>query len=185
MDGVVRTGALAQTALDALLLVNNRTLLVERDGLLAADLAARMRKAALARIGHFVHVVLACVARELDDVDQRRIIVRVGDGGIREALAHANRTVNALLVQAHRKTNSLLDDRALEEDALAVGRNLTRHDLVRQLLEMGVEVGVGPAGIIRRLVYDLGDLGKDATTNVCQIGVDTAHGIGHVHPSSW
>ena len=92
---VIGARALAHTAFDALLLVDDRALLMEGDGLLATDLATRVRKAALAHVGNHVHVVLAGVAGELYDIDERRVVVGIGNGGIGKTFAHANRAIDA------------------------------------------------------------------------------------------
>ena len=102
LDGTVRAHAGAAPALDALLLVDVGLLVLKGDGPLRADLAARVSQAALARIAHLVRILLASVAGELDDVDQRRLVVGLRLGGIGHALGQLRGLVHTLQRQAHR-----------------------------------------------------------------------------------
>ena len=179
MDGVVGAGLGAQPAVDALLLIDVGLLVLEGDGALGADLAAGVREAALAGVAHLVDVVLAGVAGELDDVDQRRLVVGLGNRGVDDAVGHALRLVDALQRQAHGQANALRHDGALEEDGLAVGRDLAGDDLVGQALEISL-------GVLPLLVGDAGDAREDLSANLGKVGVDTAHSARHVKPlSGW
>ena len=170
----------AHAAVDALLLVDVGLLVAEGDGALGADLAAGVRQAALAGVGHAVDVVVARVAGKLDDVDQGRLVVGLGDGGVGEAVGEALALVHALERQAHGQADALLHDRALQEDRLAVGGNVAGDDLVREVADLATG---GLLVVLGHVVGDLGHVGEHVATDLGQVGVDAAHGIGHGCPS--
>ena len=144
-----------------------------------------MREAALAGAGHdAIDVVLAGVASELNDVDQRRLIVGLGHCGLLEALRHALRTIEVLEREAHGEADALLNDGALEEDGLAIRRHVAGDDLIGQVAEVARD-GVEP--LLRVLatgvICDLRHLGEDPTTDLGQICI---HALSlKVAPSQW
>ena len=84
-DGVERAHLNAAAALDALVRIDDgTTVLLNGDGILRADLLARMFQAALTSVGHR-HAVRTAVAGEPNDIDERRFIVLLGN----HALIHA------------------------------------------------------------------------------------------------
>ena len=180
LDGVVGAGVEAHAAVDALLLVDVGLLVLEGDGALGADLAAGVGEAALAAVGHAVGVVRARVARELDDVDERRLVVGLGHGGLREALGEALAVVDALQRQAHGEADALLDDGALEEDRLAVGGDVAGDDLVREVTELAAG---GLLVVLPHVVGDLCHAGEHVAADLGQVGVHATHGVGHRCPS--
>ena len=103
VNGLVWAYLRTASALDALIVVDKGFLVLKGDGALRADLATRMGQAALASARHHaIDVVLASVARELDDVDKRRLIVRLGLCSLGNAIGELSRLVHALKRQAHR-----------------------------------------------------------------------------------
>ena len=82
-DGVILADIHAAAALDALLLIDNRTAVeaIERYCALGTYLNARMRHAALTAVRDHDLIFLAGMACELDDVDQRRRVVGLLAGG--------------------------------------------------------------------------------------------------------
>ena len=155
----------------------------ERDGALGADLAAGMRHAALAGVAHTVDVVLPRVAGEVDDVDQRRLVVGLGLGRLGHALGEHRGLVHALQRQAHRKADALAHDGALDEDALTVGGHVARDDLVGQVVDPAVVVGVDDAVAVdvdAALVGDARDLFENGAPNLGEVGVNPAHGVAHI-----
>ena len=171
-DGVVRADLGALPTVDALLLVDVGLLVHKGDGALGADLAAGVRKAALAHVGHAVDVVLAGVAGELDDVDEGRLVVGLGLCRLGEAVGELLGTVNALQWETQREADALAHDGALEKDALAIGGNVAGNDLVRQLVEL-LRL-VFPA-----LVRNLRHLAEDIAPDLGQVGVHATHGVSH------
>ena len=183
MDRRIRAHVRTATALDALGLVDVGLAVHERDGALGADLAAGMRHAALAGIAHAVDVVLAGVAGEADDVDQRRLVVGLRFGRLRHALGEHGGLVHALQRKAHRQADALTHDRALDEDALAIGGHVARDDLVGQVVDPTVVVGVDDTvavDIDAALVGDARDLFEDGAPDLGEVGVNPAHGVAHI-----
>ena len=119
-------------------LINVGLAVADGDGLLRADLGARMREAALAALGNPVLLRRAGVARELDDVHERRIVVLLADGARVHALGQLGVLRDRAQRQAHRQAKPLADDRSLQEDRLAVAGLLAGNDLVGDLLETAV-----------------------------------------------
>ena len=180
VDGLIRAGALAHATVDAGVLVYVGPFVHKRDGLLGTHLAAGVRETALAHVGDLVHVVLAGIAGELDDVDERWLVVRhVVDLRVVEAVRDALRPIHALQRQAHGQANALADDGTLQEDALAVGGDVARKDLEGQLVEGIVDVGIGHGRVLARLVADLRYLAKHIATDFRKVGVDPPHGARH------
>ena len=171
-NGVVRADLCALTAVNALLLVDVGLLVHKGDGALGADLAAGVREAALAHVGHAVDVVLAGVAGKLDDVDEGRLVVGLGLCRLGKAVRELLGAIDALQRQAQRKADALAHDGALEKHALAVGGNVTRDDLVGQLVEL-------LRLVVAALVGDLRDLAKDVAPDFRQVGVHATHGVSH------
>ena len=97
---MVRADLGALPAVNALLLVDVGLLVHKGDGTLGADLAAGVRKAALAHVGNAVDVVLAGVAGKLDDVDEGRLVVGLGLCRLGEAVGELLGAVDALQRQA-------------------------------------------------------------------------------------
>ena len=92
------------------------------------------------------------------------------------------RAVDALLRQTHREADAFRDDRTLEEYGLTVGRDVAGQDLVREIVEGLVEIGVIALRVRRDLVTDARDLAEHLAADIRQIGIDATHGIGHGHP---
>ena len=143
----------AFAAFYAFTLVNDRLAVFEGDRLLRAYDLARMRQAPLAGVSHMHHIVGALMARELDDVDKRRLIVLLRDDTILRTVR--NRRVFICLAdrQTHGKTHPLIDDRPLEEDTVSVSRLLTRNDAVRNVLHLLEEIRIAAVIFIRQLCY--------------------------------
>ena len=171
-NGVVRADLGTLPAVNALLLIDVGLLVHKGDGALGADLAAGVRKAALAHIGNAVDVVLAGVAGKLDDVDEGRLVVGLGLRGLGKAVGELLGAVDALQRQAQRKADALAHDGALEKHALAVGGNVTRDNLVGQLVELFCLV-------VATLVGNLRDLAKDVAPDLRQVGIHATHGVSH------
>jgi hypothetical protein len=90
MNGMVGAHLSATAAANALLVVNEGPLVLKADGSLWTDLAARVSEAALAGTRHAIDVVLARIARKLNYVDQRRLIVgKAGAFGLADAGGNA------------------------------------------------------------------------------------------------
>ena len=86
-NGVIRTGSGAFAALDAQLLVDAALAVDEFDGALRAHALARGGKTALTQLCHAVLLRRAGVAGVGDDVDERRLIILLGDSRLVHALS--------------------------------------------------------------------------------------------------
>ena len=171
-NGVVGAHLGALATVDALLLVDVGLLVHKRDGALGAYLAAGVRQAALAHVGHAIDVVLAGVAGKLDDVDERRLVIGLGLCRLSKAVGELLGTVDALQGKAQREADALAHDGALEKYALAVGRNVAGNNLVRELVEL-------LRLVFPTLVRDLRYLAEDIAPNLGQVGVHATHGVSH------
>src|SRR5699024_7638912 len=129
-DGIVRAGADTTAALDAQALIDMAAAVAEADGLFGADFLAGMSKAALAHGGDLDDLFRALVAGELDDVDQRRLIVLVRDHAMFQIVRSGNTLVQRTQRKSHGKTDTLGDNGSLQEDAAAQLADLAGNDLV-------------------------------------------------------
>ena len=134
--------------------------------------AAGMGKTALASVTHAVDVVLACVAGEVDDVDERRLVIRLRLRGLGDALRKLRGLIDALQRKAHRQADALAHDGALQKDALAIGGDVALDDLVWQLVDPGVV-------LLLAFVSEASDLLEHGPADLRHVGVDAAHGIAH------
>ena len=138
----------------------------EGDGALGADFLAGGGQAVLAALGDPVLVCRAGVAGVGDDIDERRFVVLLGNGGMVHAVGHQGTGLHGADAQAHCQAHALTGDGALQEHRFPVQGLVTGDDDVGQIL------GVG---IITAGVSHPGDLGKDFFTNVRNQGRNTSH----------
>ena len=136
MNCLVRTNLEAHAALNALLLINVCLFVYEANCLFRTNLSTRVCETALTSIGNAIHVVLACVARKLDNVDQRRLIINLWPRSLFQAIGYLLGLINTLHRHTHSHADTLTNNRALQEDALAICCNITRNNLVRQLFHL-------------------------------------------------
>ena len=157
-DGVIRAGGGTLSAFDALALHDAAAAVDKLDRALRADLLARGGKAALTQLGRIVPVRRAGVAGIGDDVDERRLVILLGDGGLIHALGQKRALLHGLKRQTHRQPHALARDGAFEEDGLAVQGVLARHDAERDVLHLRVVAGIGHSGNLGKdLFSDVGD----------------------------
>lgn len=98
----------AHAALNAGSLVNEGMLVNKADGFFGTYLTTRVRQAALAGVRNLIDIVLASVASELDDVDERRrIVVKTLHFGFGNSFGNTPRFIDALQWQTHRKSYPL------------------------------------------------------------------------------
>ena len=164
-DGVVRTGSGAFAALDAELLVDAALAVDKFDRALRAHALARGGEAALTQLVDTVLPRRAGVAGVGDDVDERRLVILLGDGGLIHALGQKRARLHGLEGQTHGQPHALAGDGALEKHGLAVQRALAGDDLEGDILHIGVVAGVCHPG----------DLGEDFFSDLCDQRRDSAH----------
>ena len=117
---MVRAGARALAAADADGFVNDAFAVCKRDCPLGADALARRREAALTDICHAVTLRRAGVTGIGNDIDQRRLIVLLCDGGVVHPFGEKRPRLHRLERQAHCQTDTLARDGALQKDRLPV-----------------------------------------------------------------
>ena len=100
-----------------------------------------------------------------DDVDERGLVILLGDGGLVHALGQKRARLHGLEGQTHGQPHALAGDGALEKHGLAVQRALAGDDLEGDILHIGVVAGVCHPG----------DLGKDFLSDLCDQRRDSAH----------
>ena len=136
MNCLVRANLEAHATLNALLLINVCLFVHEANCLFRTNLSTRVRKTALASVGNAIYVVLAGIARKLDDVNQRWLIINLRSRGLFQAIRNMLWLIHILHRHAHSHANALTNNSALQEDALAVRCNITRNNLVRQIFHL-------------------------------------------------
>ena len=176
-DGVILTDIHAAAALDALLLIDNRTAVeaVERYCTLGTYLNARMRHAALTAVRDHDLVLLAGVARELDHVDERRRVVGFLAGGSLDVIRKRRMLGGAAARQTHRQTQAFADDSALEENIVADIAHFARHDVEWQCFDAAV-------GRPLSMVRHTGNLGENAVADLLNTGFYTSHSHSLFYP---
>ena len=156
-DGVVGAGAGALAALDALFRVNVAFAVDEGDRTLGADLLAGGGQTVLAVLRHPVLVNRAGVAGIGNDIDERRLVILLGDGGGIHALGHQAAGLDGADGQAHSQPHPLTRNGALQENGLPVQGLIAGNDLEGQILRPLVAVAA---------VSHTGDLGKYLFANI-------------------
>ena len=126
-----------------------------------------MLQTALAAVRDAHDVVRAFVAGEFDHVDQRLFIIALGGEGRLDPVGHLGVVREALHGQAHRETEPLADDGALEEDAVAIGADLSGDELKRQPLQL--------VGIVAALVGEAGNRSKHLLADAGFSGLESFH----------
>ena len=147
----------ALAALDALLRVNVAFAVDEGDRALGADLLAGGGQTVLAVLRHPVLVGGAGVAGIGNDVDQRRLVILLGNGGGIHALGHQTAGLDGADGQAHGEPYPLTRDGAFQENRLPVQGLVAGDDLEGQVLRSLVAVAA---------VCHAGDLGKYLFANI-------------------
>ena len=165
-DGRIGAGLGAAAALDALGLVNLGAAVDDADRLDRADHRAGVGQAVAAQVGDGVAGLLAGVAGEGNDVDERRFIKHVGDGAVVHSLRNRRVLVHRTQRQSDCQAQPLTDDGALLKDAVAVVGDLSGNDGVRQLLD---------PGIVPVLIGQTGNLGKDLSSDFGDRRCDPSH----------
>ena len=123
----------------------------------------------MAQVGDLDQLFGAAVAGELDHVDQRGIVILIGDGSVLQTGDDAVVLVHAAGGQTHGQTDALLDDGALQEDVLAELTLFTGDDGVRDLAHqvvggLALHVGIGhPRHLGEHLAADLDDRRIDSS----------------------
>ena len=166
-DGLVRAALLALAALDALGLVDVGLAMLEVHGLLGADGGAVVGKAALAGVGHLQMGGGAGVAGELDDVDQRRLIILLGDGALLHAIGNHIMLLHLAQGQAHSQADALAHDGALQEDGVTLIAHLAGDNLIGQLLHA--------LDVVAALVGHTGHLGEHALAHGGNVTLVVTH----------
>ena len=93
-----------------------------------------------------------------DDVDERRLVILLGDGRLIHALGQKRPLLHRLERQAHGQTHALTGDGPLQKYGFPVQRALPRHDAEGDVLHLGVVAGIGHPGDLRKdLLADVGD----------------------------
>ena len=132
-DGVVRALVQAAAAFDALVLVDNALAVTsDGDGVLGTDVHAGVRQAALAVGGDADLLRRAGVAGEGDDIYERGLIVLLGQGGFFYAVAGQVLLRGGAQRQSAGETQPFGDYGALQKDVVAVLRDFSWYDFIRQ-----------------------------------------------------
>ena len=109
----------------------------------------------------------AGVAGVLDNVDEGRIIVFLGNGALLHAVAQQAVLRYGAQRQTHGKADTLAHDGALQKDGLAHGGLFAGHDLIRQLFHPGIIL----------VICHLRHLGKYALAGIGNAAGNVSHGV--------
>ena len=157
-DGLIGAGRLALAALDALGLVDVGLAVLKIDGPLGTGVGAVTGQAPLAGVGDLVMSVGTGVAGVFDDVDQRGIVVFLGNGAFLHTVGQQRMLRHVPQGKAHGQADPLAHNSPLQEDGLADGAYLAGHQLIGQLLQPGI--------IVPALVCQLRHLGEHLLAHV-------------------
>ena len=124
------------------------------------------RQTALTCARHLVVGGRAGVAGILDDVDQRGVVVFLRDGALLHAVGQQRVLRHRPQRQPHGQPYALAHNGPLQKHGLPLAPDLSRHDLVRQLLDPGV---------VAALVGQLCHLGKYPAADVRHAAFDVSH----------
>ena len=101
-----------------------------------------------------------------NDINERRLIVLLGNGGVVHTLGDQAPGLDGTDGQAHGKAHPLTGNGPLQENGFPVQRLVAGDDHIGQILRLGiVAVGVGHSG----------HLGKDLLADVCDQGRNSSH----------
>ena len=157
-DRVIRAGRGAFAAFDALFLIDAALAVDEVNRALGTDALTRRGKTALAESCRLIPFRGTGVAGVGNDVDERRLIVLLGDGRVTHALAQHRPLLHGLERQSHCQPHALSRDGPLEKNGLAVARVDAGDDFIRNILHLGIVSGVGHSGHLGKdLFSDVGD----------------------------
>ena len=171
-DGAVGAAVDAAAALHTQALVDVAFAVAEADGVFGADFLAGVGKAALAHLGDLDDLLGAAIAGELDDVDQRRLIVLVRDDAVLQAFGGGHALIQRAQGEAHGQTDTLGHDGSLQEDAATQRFFLAGDDLKGQLTHQ--------LRIVRQLVgvvSHTGHFGEHLATDIRYGGVNASHSL--------
>ena len=132
---------------------------------LGTDLLAGGRQTVLAALRHPVLVGGADVAGIGDNVDQRRFVVLLGDGGVIHALGHQAPGLDAADGKTHGQPHPLTGNGPLKENGLPVQWLIAGNDQKGQILGFGVVLaGIGePGNLCEYFLSNVGDERRNPT----------------------
>ena len=107
------------------------------------------------------------MARVGDNVDERRLIVLLGNGRMVHTVRHQGTGLDRTQGKTHGKADALAGNGSLKENGFTVQRAVARHDNIRKILDLR---------IVTALVGHSGHLGEYLFTNVCNQRRNSTHG---------
>ena len=138
--------------------------------MLRADLLAGVGKAALAHGRDLDDLLRAGVAGKLDNIDQRRLVVLVGDDAVFQTLAGRDALVQRTQGHTHCQADTLGDDGSLQKDAAAQGLFLTGNNFEGQLTHQLLVIGK-----LVDLIGHAGNLSEHLTTDIRYGCINASH----------
>ena len=156
---MVWAGIHASTALDALVLIDQALSVDDVDRIFRTHLSTLMGQAPLAAVRYDDLLLWAGIACELDDVDQRIIIILFCDRTFFNAIRQCGLFLHCTQRKSDSQTQTLSDDRTLQEDAVAIACLVSWQDLVRKLLDL--------LCVIAAFIGESCNLSKDLSANIC------------------
>ena len=164
-DGIVRASLGALAAADTLIQIDVGAGITDRDGTLGANLFAGTCQTILAVVTDHIPVAGAGMASIGNDIDERRLIVSLSDSGSIHAVGHKAACLNRTDAQTHGKSYTLTGNGTLQKHRLSVQGLVTGHDLIGQILGIGVvTAGIGHSGnLCKHILANIGNQRRDTT----------------------
>ena len=101
-----------------------------------------------------------------DDIDERGLVILLGNGGVVHALGHQGAGLDGAQGQAHGQADPLAGNGPLQKDGLSVQRVVAGDDDVGQVLAPGV---------VAALIGHSGHLGEGSFSDIRNQGWNAAH----------
>lgn len=159
-DGVIGTYFDAAAAFNALIVVDFTAPVSAVDGLFGTYLPTWVLQTVLTCIRNGDAIAGTGVAGVSDDVDQRRIIIFFGNGGLLNAVGDGDKVLDGPQRQADGQPKPLADDGALQKNTVPIACLVAGNDAVGELDDTGVVAAlVGEAGdLLEHAPADFGEI---------------------------
>ena len=169
-DGIVGACLGALAAANALIQIDIRTGIADRNSVLGAYLFTGTGQTILAVVADLVLVGGTGMAGIGNDVDQRRLIISLRNRSRVHTISHQRAGLNGTDAQTHSQTHTLTGNGTLQEHRFSVQGLVAGHDLIRKVFCIAV-IATG--------VCHSGNFSKDVFTNISNQRRNSTHKQPH------